>query len=496
MKFLSRGIPSHNGISHEINCTWYMIWCASVASIAGFNVGWHIGVPNMPQDVIINCTGGTESGTSLPACLPMSAFTWGYTVAAFALGGFVGGLLTKQLNIWFSRRVNMVIAGAMMIIGGILSSTAINIAMYSIGRAFVGIASGMSGSFVAIYVSEISTNKSRGALGSFFEIFLNTGLLIAQTCGLYMSTVPNWRFLWAIPTFLAVVQIALLLFTVESPRRLCYDMEYDKAQKALLKLRNNANIDEEFQMLKEEVELQKSMTEMSMWEVLSWKNRRITWRTVIVIVVQIYNQIGGIGPMAVYSVGFFSTAFNGDTKLATDLVLAQGTAYVVSTFICIFTIHKVGRKGYMLVSTLGMTIGCVMIVIGSTVGYPEQMAPLIITGGLVFSLTYGTGCGVVPWIIAPELLPLRALASGSALGNGANWLANFVVNILWPYINAGCGGYSFTIFAAINFIGFLFMLVFLPETTGKNLGEEDDDDDMQTATEENFESTACCKSTK
>lgn len=44
----------------------------------------------------------------------------------------------------------------------------------------------------------------------------------------------------------------------------------------------------------------------------------------------------------------------------------------------------------------------------------------------MFSLTYSTGCGVVPWLLAPELLPLKALAAGSALGNAGNWLMNFL----------------------------------------------------------------------
>jgi hypothetical protein len=67
------------------------------------------------------------------------------------------------------------------------------------------------------------------------------------------------------------------------------------------------------------------------------------------------------------------------------------------------------------------------------------------------------GCGVVPWMIAPELLPLIALPTGSALANACSWLINFGVNTVWPPMNAKLQNYSFVVFTLINFIGILFV---------------------------------------
>lgn len=82
------------------------------------------------------------------------------------------------------------------------------------------------------------------------------------------------------------------------------------------------------------------------------------------------------------------------------------------------------------------------------------------------------GCGVIPWLIAPELLPLYALPPGSALANASNWLFNFVINTVWPEMNNNLGDYSFIVFAVINFVGFLFILICMPETTGRNLDQQ------------------------
>lgn len=111
----------------------------------------------MPMQVISKCTDGTVPVGALPACLPMSEFTWyiylkqqlnpkhciptppflfsfhdvirGYTVGAFALGGMAGSLATVYLNQWFGRRDNIMISCGWFIVGGILSACAINIGM-------------------------------------------------------------------------------------------------------------------------------------------------------------------------------------------------------------------------------------------------------------------------------------------------------------------------------------------------------------------------------
>ncbi|KAI8391384.1 general substrate transporter [Radiomyces spectabilis] len=425
----------------------------------------------MPQNVISKCEGGMDSPNNLPACLPMSDTSWGFTVGAFALGGLAGSLSTMYLNHWFGRRDNIMIACGWMILGGILSATSINIGMYSIGRAFVGIAAGMSGSSVAIYVSEISTKKSRGALGSLFELFLNLGILLTQVCGLYMKFVPVWRLLWAIPSIIAFIQLVLLFFiTVECPRRLCVEGKYDQARVALQKLRGNANVDEEFaNMVAARQREAEGQPRMSMLDIILFKDRHITWNTIIVMVLQAYNQVGGIGPMSVYSVNFLTSIFNGDQMLGTDVSLANATGNIVATFIAVIFMHRVGRKGFMLISTGGMCITSIMIVVGSAAPQAAKLGPLVITAALCFTFTYSMGCGVIPWLIAPELLPMHALPPGSALGNASNWLLNFVINTVWPVMNANLKEYSFTVFAAINFVGFVFIFFCMPETTGKDL---------------------------
>jgi MFS family permease len=331
----------------------------------------------------------------------------------------------------------------------------------------------LCGSSVAIYISEISTKKSRGALGSLFELFLNLGILFTQVAGRYMSVVPTWRFLWAIPAFIAALQLVLLFFfTVECPRRLCANQKYDEACAALQKLRGGANVEEEFESLltARQREVDSAQKQFTMWDILTWKDKTITWNTIIVMVIQAYNQVGGIGPMSVYSVGFFTTIF-GDEVLASNISLADASVNIAATLIAVVFMHRVGRKGFMMISTGGTCIGSLFMVLGSALNNGNGIGGLAIAAAIIFTFSYSMGCGVIPWLIAPELLPMHALSSGSALGNSSNWFFNFLINIIWPYMTAGMGNYSFIVFVVINLIGFLFCTFFMPETTGKDLDE-------------------------
>lgn len=471
--------------SQDLGFPLYMTACACIAALSGLNIGWHISVPNMPQKVIMgqvhpdgsyNCLPGTNESGPLPGCLPMDFNTWGFTVGAYAIGGFFGAIASKYLNVWFGRRDNIMLSCILMIIGGILSACAINLGMYAVGRAVVGFAAGMSGSSVAIYVSEISTKKSRGALGSVFELFLNCGIFLTQIAGRYMSAAPTWRFLWAIPTIIAAVQLFLMFFfTVECPRRLCANKDYDKACANLQKLRAGADVEEEFAALlaARQREIDNAQPQFSIWDILSCKDKHITWHAIIVMVIQAYNQIGGIGPMSVYSVGFFNTILK-DANLASTLSLVDAAVKIIATGIALALMHKVGRKGFMMISTGGTCISSVMMVLGCalrTSDGTQGIGGLVIAAAVIFTGTYAMGCGVVPWMIAPELLPMHALASGSALGSSSNWLFNFIINTIWPKMSTALGVYAFIVFVVINLIGFLFMTFCMPETTGRDLDD-------------------------
>ena len=65
---------------------------------------------------------------------------------------------------------------------------------------------------------------------------------------------------------------------------------------------------------------------------------------------------------------------------------------------------------------------------------------------------------------------LTCLESATA----TTWFFNFVLSVTWPSLNASFGNQgAFSFYAVWNLIGFVLVLLFLPETKGKTLEELD-----------------------
>lgn len=56
-----------------------------------------------------------------------------------------------------------------------------------------------------------------------------------------------------------------------------------------------------------------------------------------------------------------------------------------------------------------------------------------------------------------------------SLSSVVNWACNFLVGLLFPYMQAYLGPWSFAPFSALLILAFLFTLFVLPETHGKSV---------------------------
>ena len=52
-----------------------------------------------------------------------------------------------------------------------------------------------------------------------------------------------------------------------------------------------------------------------------------------------------------------------------------------------------------------------------------------------------------------------------------NWICNFFVSLLFPYVNESLGAYSFGPFAIILLLTFVYAWIWLPETAGTTPAE-------------------------
>lgn len=92
--------------------------------------------------------------------------------------------------------------------------------MLIVGRFFVGINSGLNAGLTPMYLSEISPQHLRGAVGTVYQLVVTISILISQILGLggLLGTETMWPWLLACTIIPAIFQVCTLPICPESPK--------------------------------------------------------------------------------------------------------------------------------------------------------------------------------------------------------------------------------------------------------------------------------------
>ena len=78
--------------------------------------------------------------------------------------------------------------------------------------------------------------------------------------------------------------------------------------------------------------------------------------------------------------------------------------------------------------------------------------------------------GPILWLSLSEIIPLRIRGLGMGICVFFNWMANFVVGLIFPVLMSSVGmSMTFGVFVVIGFFSIAFTYLFVPETKGKSL---------------------------
>jgi hypothetical protein len=107
------------------------------------------------------------------------------------------------------------------------------------------------------------------------------------------------------------------------------------------------------------------------------------------------------------------------------------------------------------------------------IGIIYSLAPLSAIATITFVFSFAVGLGPVPFILASELVEQDAVGATQGWALAANWTATFVVAQFFPVLNAWMGqGKVYFLFTALAAGFFLFVMVGIPETSGKKNVDE------------------------
>lgn len=164
----------------------------------------------------------------------------------YTLGGLLGALSAGSFCNKYGRLQAMRLTTLFFVVGPLLESLAVNIALLCLGRFIAGIGAGAAVVVVPIYISEIAPPKQKGFFGAFTQVMVNFGILVTQLLGYFLSRDNLWRIILATAGGIGAVQLLGLSLVPESPKWLAEHHSPERARSILRRIRGHqANIDEE-----------------------------------------------------------------------------------------------------------------------------------------------------------------------------------------------------------------------------------------------------------
>lgn len=342
-------------------------------------------------------------------------------------------------------------------------------------RLIVGFASGLASVVTPVYLGEIAPPNLRGTLGTMTQFSMVIGILASGLVAIPLATASGWRYLFAVTPLLCFLQIVVSPFLLESPRwLLSRDQRSHEARSVIKKfrgLRSDGDVETEAQHYLFALAKYKASeatgnaaggTCSAIWELL--REQRLRVLVVSALGLQVAQQLCGINAVFYYSTTFFEGVI-ADPLVGTNLVAFVN---VVATYAALLLMDSTGRRTLLLWSAGGMLVSTALILAALT-GYVAQTYALVAV--MAFVSFFELGLGPVPWLIVAEMFDAKYVATAMSLACVVNWACNFLVGLLFPFMQEWLGPWSFGPFAAVLAVSYVFALTYLPETRGRSVDE-------------------------
>ena len=467
--------PRNNSSAHTSNtCSlFYVIFISAVAAIGGFLFGFDSGVIN-----------GTVS--ALGKAFNSSSVATGFNVASVLLGCALGALAAGPLADKFGRRAIMIITAIIFAISAFGSGISESSAEFIFYRLFGGLGIGAASVLAPAYIAEVAPPALRGRLATLQQLAIVLGLfaaflsnyLIADAAGsaqnILMLDTAAWRWMFWAELVPAILFLVGVLFIPESPRYLVAQGKVDDAKAVFSKISDD-NADKQISDVKRSLHSDTKPSIRDLFIDNSKKVHPIVW---VGVALSVFQQFVGINVVFYYGSELWQAAGFDESQSLFINVLA-GTTNIVSTFIAIALVDKVGRKPLLLVGSIGMfiSLSALTYIFGSAgldeagkLALSDNMGTFALIMANLFVVFFGLSWGPIVWVLLGEMFNNRIRGAALAVAASAQWIANFAITMTFPIMLANiglAGAYGFYALSAL--ISIFFVVKYIKETRGKTL---------------------------
>lgn len=421
----------------------------------------------------------------------------GFVIAIYEIGCMCSALSTIYLGDKLGRTKMVFMGCTIMMVGGALQACAYTSPHLIVARIVTGLGNGFITSTVPVWQSEIAKAHQRGRLICFQCGLIAGGIALSYWVdfAFYFLDRPgesyvdvSFRFPIAFQCLFPVLIMPFVLRLPESPRWLLRQGREYEARKVFSALdrlpANHEFVTEEVQDIVNVIEMEKrtGAEQFSLNKLLQQGPKRHFHRLCLSGWAQLMQQICGINLITYYAGTIFEDQLGLSPLNSRILAACNGTEYFLASLIPVYFIEKWGRRPLLIVGSIGQTITMVCLTILQYYGDPKtnpsgtpQSGPSI--GAAVFLFVFNTFFALAflseMWLLPPELSSLEIRAPSAAISTACNWISNFLIVMITPPAFANIHCFTYTIFAAINFLIVPVLFFLYPETKNRSLEEMD-----------------------
>ncbi len=422
------------------------------------------------------------SGADLPtkALWGLSDWAHGFFIMSMALWGTVLGSLTGA---WpadrFGRKPTLYVIAALYLVSALGSALAPEPYSFSFFRFLGGLGVGASTVAVPMYIAEIAPAASRGRLVARYQFLLVLGILLAYISNYLLVGFDgdnDWRYMLGAEAIPAVILPLLLMGVPESPRWLILKRGNLAAAREIFV---KAGVDDPDALIAATLAEQQSpkLSDPALSGATLAKSTskglfggRYGRALGLAFVIAMFNQLSGINFVLYYAPRIFENA-----RLATDAALgssiALGVVNLVFTYVGLYLIDRIGRRGIMLIGSVGYIVTLSL----TALAFYANWNPYLIVATLsAFIAAHAIGQGAVIWVFISEIFPTEVRAAGQSWGSGTHWVFAALITLVGPRVIEATLDAPYLVFAgfaAFMVLQLVWVLIVMPETKGRTLEE-------------------------
>jgi SP family arabinose:H+ symporter-like MFS transporter len=406
-------------------------------------------------------------------------FLRGWAQSSALVGCLVGAVLAGIISDRSGRKRLLILSGLLFTVSAVGTAFSGNFLIFNVFRIIGGIGIGLASSLSPMYIAEISPAHMRGRFVSINQLTIVIGILAAQMINFAIAQpVPEdastgfildswngqygWRWMFGAETVPASLFFLLMFFMPESPRWLLKYSKDKQASDILRRVGGGEYADFEIRDIKKTLATEE-IAKVNFRDLAEPKLRKIVLLGVFLAILQ---QWCGINVIFNYAQEVFAAAGYGVSGIMFNIVIT-GIVNLLFTFVAIYTVDRFGRRILMLIGAGGLA--GIYTVLG--LGYYLKSTGIHMLILVVSAIgCYAMSLAPITWVVISEIFPNRIRGAAMSVAVFSLWVGCTVLTLTFPYLKAGLGAHgAFWLYGAICVIGFVVILVRLPETKGKSL---------------------------